>query len=118
MSAHPGRDVLLAHVDGELPDHKERAVAAHAAACEECTLEVATIRDSAQLFGGALLSIDDEEPPAWSGVRLQEWTTSERSMTSCGWQSGSASRYGAACSEERPVAEADSVASGGSGSSS
>jgi anti-sigma factor RsiW len=53
-------------VDGELPDHKERAVAAHAAACEACTLEVATIRDSAQLFGGALLSIDDEEPPAWS----------------------------------------------------
>lgn len=66
MITHPGRDVLLAHMDGELPDHEERAVAAHAGACEECTLAVTAIRDSAQLFAGVMLAIDDEEPPAWS----------------------------------------------------
>jgi anti-sigma factor RsiW len=66
MITHPGRDVLLAHVDGELPEPEEHTVAAHAAGCEACSQAVSGMRDSAALFAGILQAVDDEEPRAWS----------------------------------------------------
>jgi anti-sigma factor RsiW len=78
MSTHPGRDVLLAHVDGELPESEELAVAAHVAGCAACSQAVSGIRDSAVLFAGVLQAIDDEEPPAWS-ASTRDYAGDERS---------------------------------------
>lgn len=66
MIAHPGREVLLAHVDGELPDGEERDVSAHASGCAVCRAAVSELSTGVALFASALRVVDGGEPAAWS----------------------------------------------------
>lgn len=70
MTVHPGREVLLAQVDGELPEMDERAVTAHASACAGCRAAVSDVTAGVALFAGALRVLDEDEPEAWSRPAL------------------------------------------------
>jgi hypothetical protein len=70
MTVHPGREVLLAQVDGELPEMDERAVTAHASACAGCRATVSDVTAAVALFAGALRVLDEDEPEAWSRPAL------------------------------------------------
>lgn len=72
MTVHPGREVLLAHVDGELPDIEERDVTAHASACTVCRAAMSDLTVDDALFAGALRVLDEDEPEAWSRPALAD----------------------------------------------
>jgi anti-sigma factor RsiW len=62
---HPGRDVLLAHVDGELRDREAVDVARHMETCAVCRAVTAEITQSAGAFATVLSTVDSNEPAAW-----------------------------------------------------
>jgi anti-sigma factor RsiW len=62
---HPGRDMLLAHVDGELPYREAADVARHLETCAVCRTVTAEIRESAGAFATVLSTVDSSEPAAW-----------------------------------------------------
>lgn len=62
---HPGRDVLVAHVDGELPDRETADVARHMETCAVCRTVTAEIREVAGAFATVLNAVDSNEPAAW-----------------------------------------------------
>lgn len=68
MITHPRRDVLLAHVDGELPERDEHEVGGHVAACALCRATASELRSNAVLFVGALHVLDASEPTRWSSA--------------------------------------------------
>ena len=72
MTVHPGPEMLLAHVDGELPDMEERDVTAHASACAVCRAAVSDLNGGVALFAGALRVLDEDEPEAWSRPALAD----------------------------------------------
>src|SRR5690606_41865770 len=66
MSEHPGREMLLAHADGELSASDHAHIAAHLDVCAACVASVAELRSSSVQFGGALLLLDRAEPADWN----------------------------------------------------
>lgn len=65
MMLHPGSEMLLAHVDGELAGDEDRDVVRHLEECTECSAAVARLRDDSTSFGRALHALDDAEPAQW-----------------------------------------------------
>lgn len=72
MTMHPGRDVLLAHADGELPDEDHREVVRHLEKCTQCSAAVARLRFDAVSFAGALHALDSAEPVHWAAEHQVE----------------------------------------------
>jgi hypothetical protein len=72
MTVHPGREVLLAHVDGELPDSEEGDVTAHTFACTVCRGAVSDLTGGVALLANALRVLDEDEPEAWSRPALAD----------------------------------------------
>ena len=64
--AHPTRESLLAHLDGELSQAEHDRIAGHVSGCATCDAAVAGLRDSAGAFGTVLRSVDAAEPTLWS----------------------------------------------------
>jgi hypothetical protein len=62
---HPSEALLMAAVDGALPSSANARVRAHAALCGTCGATVAELEELKQWVGGALESLDAQEPSAW-----------------------------------------------------
>jgi hypothetical protein len=62
---HPGLDVLLAQVDGELPPDEASEVARHVELCASCREAVIGIGETADVFAGVLGELDADEPASW-----------------------------------------------------
>jgi anti-sigma factor RsiW len=62
---HPTEERLRAYLDGELPLAAAAAVGDHLAGCAECAALAAGLRETADVFAGAMARVDALEPERW-----------------------------------------------------
>lgn len=63
---HPTDDRLRAYLDGELPLAAAALVGEHLTACADCTALAAELRETADVFAGAMARMDAFEPARWA----------------------------------------------------
>lgn len=62
---HPGNEVLLASIDGELAHDAANEVARHVDECDDCAVRLAHLRAANQALAGVIAGIDAREPAGW-----------------------------------------------------
>jgi anti-sigma factor RsiW len=73
---HPTDERLRAYLDGELPLPAAAAVGNHLAACADCGAVAAALRETAEVFAGAMARMDAAEPARWAaGGDADGWAT-------------------------------------------
>lgn len=82
FGGHPGSQLLLGFLDGELPDREHQQVRIHLGSCTHCRLEMENLRANLDLFANAQPSID----AGGEGVdriidRISQLARSERQAT-------------------------------------
>lgn len=64
MMAHRTEDILLAYVDGELPDRERTSVQAHLSSCPDCVARLEMLRARSARLSRALVAADRPPPGA------------------------------------------------------
>lgn len=69
MKKHPTEQILIGHLDGELPEPATKRVARHLFVCDRCARTVADLNRTGQLVGETLRLFDEVAPPHWNRHR-------------------------------------------------
>lgn len=65
---HPTEDRLRAYMDGELPLAEDADVGDHLGMCADCSAAAAEMRETADVFAGAMARMDAAEPEHWQAL--------------------------------------------------